>query len=468
MSVLDSIPHGIADGESDRRLGVRWRLLGTAVAGVVLTGYLGTAGLLALVVATAEGATAPAATAFAAALPGWLAAHQVPLSISGAPLSVFPLLPTSLLVLLSAAASARVARRSRLRRPGQAACVIATMGLAHAAVGTGIALTISDTVGVSPVDAFVRCGLTAAVGSTAGVANRCGLAYLLWERMEDEVWSGLRAGLLALAAVIGTGTLISLVAVCLSVEEINGGLAATGPAGEAFGSMLLSVLYLPNAVVAGWSFAAGSGLAIGDYALTPLHFAPGRLPGLPLAAALPADAPGAWWTLALLLPPATGFVVGVSCRRMHPKRTRGLVAAAVAAVVAGTGAGVLAALSGGRLGTAFDPVTLRPVLLAAATSLWVAVPAGLVVWFTGIRECAEPPVTRDDLEGTDDEQADADEPGDEVEPDCDLDCDPERQPDGDPGGEEVPGEAASADGAAEQPSPDDDPDDEAAPDDPSR
>ncbi|CAM05832.1 hypothetical protein SACE_6666 [Saccharopolyspora erythraea NRRL 2338] len=462
--MLDSIPHGIADGESDGRLGVRWRLLGTAVAGVVLTGYLGTAGLLALVVATAEGTTAPAATAFAAALPGWLAAHQVPLSISGAPLGVFPLLPTSLLVLLSAAASARVARRSRLRRPGQAACVIATMGLAHAAVGAGIALTIADTVGASPVDAFMRCGLTAAVGSTAGVANRCGLAYLLWERMEAEVWSGLRAGLLALAAVIGIGALISFAAVCLSVEEINGVLSATGPAGEAFGSMLLSILYLPNAVVAGWSFAAGTGLAIGDYALNPLHFAPGGLPELPLAAALPADAPGSWWALVLLLPPATGFVIGVSCRRAHPQRTRGLISAAVAALVAGIGTGVLAALSGGRLGTAFDPVTLRPVLLGVATSLWFAVPAGLVVWFTGIREDGEPPETPDDLEEAGDEQAYADEPGDEVEPDADLDTHPDWGPDGG----EVPGETASADHTAEPPFPDTDPDDELSGGDPPR
>ncbi|MER5394883.1 DUF6350 family protein, partial [Saccharopolyspora sp. NPDC002686] len=294
MSVLESIPHAIADGPRERRLGLRWWLLIGATCTVLVLGYLLSAGLIALVTATASNAGFSPLVVLLAALPGWLVLHQSALTITGAPLSVLPLLPTAAVMLLIAAASAWVARRSRLRRPDQAWPVIATMGLVHAFVGAAIALVLAGPFRAVPVDAFLSCGLTATAASAAGVANRCGLIYLVWERVEAEVWSGLRIGLLALSAVVAAGGVVLLVGICASAPDMVASMARSGAAGDAIGTSLLSLLYLPNGVLAGWAFAAGTGLSLGGLTVQPLHATPGPVPDLPLLAILPSQEGPGW------------------------------------------------------------------------------------------------------------------------------------------------------------------------------
>ncbi|MEV6230402.1 DUF6350 family protein [Saccharopolyspora shandongensis] len=385
MSVLDSIPHAIADGPRERRHGIRWWLLAAAVGAVLLAGYLIAAGLIALVMATAGGAQFDPVVVLVAALPGWLALHQTALKITDAPLSVLPLLPTALMMLLIAAASAWVARRSRLRRPDQAWPLITAMGLVHAFVGTAIAVVLDGPVSAVPADAFLSCGLLATIASAAGVANRCGLIYLVWERVEAEVWSGLRLGLLALAALVAAGGVVLLAGICLSAPEMVAALARLGStAGDAIGGTLLSLLYLPNAVVAGWSFAAGTGLSVGRLEVQPLHVAPGPVPDLPLLAVLPTHDSAAWWAIVLGLPLVVGLVVGTAVRRVPGSLARRLLAVGVAAAVAAMGTLLLAHVAGGDLGNGpFGQVTLRPVALAAATLCWVAIPAAAVTWLAG-------------------------------------------------------------------------------------
>ncbi|MEV0088866.1 DUF6350 family protein [Saccharopolyspora sp. NPDC050642] len=385
MSVLDSIPHAIADGPRERRHGIRWWLLAVAVGAVLLAGYLVAAGLIALVMATAGSAQFDPVVVLVAALPGWLALHQTALKITDAPLSILPLLPTVLVMLLIAAASAWVARRSRLRRPDQAWPLITAMGLVHAFVGTAIAVVLDGPVNAVPVDAFLSCGLVATIASAAGVANRCGLIYLVWERVEAEVWSGLRLGLLALAALVAAGGVVLLAGICLSAPEMVAALARLGStAGDAIGATLLSLLYLPNAVVAGWSFAAGTGLSIGRLEIQPLHVAPGPVPDLPLLAVLPTHDSAAWWAIVLGLPLVVGLLVGTSARRVPGSLARRLLAVGVAAAVAAMGTLLLAHVAGGDLGNGpFGQVTLQPVALAAATLCWIAIPAAAVTWLAG-------------------------------------------------------------------------------------
>lgn len=383
--MLDSIPHAIADGPRERRHGIRWWLLAVAVGAVLLAGYLVAAGLIALVMATAGSAQFDPVVVLVAALPGWLALHQTALKITDAPLSVLPLLPTALVMLLIAAASAWVARRSRLRRPDQAWPLITAMGLVHAFVGTAIAVVLDGPVNAVPVDAFLSCGLVATIASAAGVANRCGLIYLVWERVEAEVWSGLRLGLLALAALVAAGGVVLLAGICLSAPEMVAALARLeSTAGDAIGATLLSLLYLPNAVMAGWSFAAGTGLSIGRLEIQPLHVAPGPVPDLPLLAVLPTHDSAAWWAIVLGLPLVVGLLVGTAARRVPGSLARRLLAVGVAAAVAAMGTLLLAHVAGGDLGNGpFGQVTLRPVALAAATLCWIAIPAAAVTWLAG-------------------------------------------------------------------------------------
>ncbi|RRO12858.1 hypothetical protein EIL87_24580 [Saccharopolyspora rhizosphaerae] len=391
MSALDPNPHATATGHPDRKQGLRRWLFIAVVSAVPLICFLAVAVLLALVVGAASGASLDPLVVLAAALPGWLALYQSPLVIAGAPLSVLPMLPTIGAVLLVASASAFVARRCRLRRPDQAFPVIATMGLVHASVGAVFALLLDGPFSAVPVEAFLSCGLTAAIAATAGVANRCGLFYLLWERTDAYVWTGLRIGLLTIAIVLAVGAGVLLAAIAVSAPEMVASMERMGGGGDAVGATVLTLLYLPNAVVAGWAFAAGSGFSIGSQVVQPLQHTSGPLPDLPLLAVLPGDGPAVWWSASLLLPLLVGMVVGLVARRVPGPLGRRLVVVLVAAGVAALAVLVLAVVAGGRLGNGpVGDVSFHPVALALATLCWLAIPALAMTWLGGAEEPDDP------------------------------------------------------------------------------
>ncbi|GAA2331209.1 DUF6350 family protein [Saccharopolyspora halophila] len=381
MSLFEPISQAIAGKPDDRRSGVRWPSLVVAVVGVLVIGYLLTTALLALMVGTASDAASGPLAILAAAPPGWLAMHQVPLLISGAPLSALPLLPTIAQVLLIAVVSGLLARRCRMRRPDQAWPVIAAMGLSHGFVGAGFALLLPAPFGVVPVEAFLGCGLTAALAATAGTANRCGLFYLVWERTGGDVWTALRLGLLATAALIAVGSGVLLAAIVLSGGEMADSMSRMGHAGDAIGATVLSLLYLPHGVLAGWSFAAGTGFSVGGLVLQPLRDSGGSLPDLPLLAALPTDGPAVWWGGVLLLPLLAGGCLGAAAKRVPGTMFRRLLVVSVAAGVAALAVLLLALIAGGQLGE--RAVSFNPFGLAVATLLWLAIPAAGLTWLGG-------------------------------------------------------------------------------------
>ena len=375
-----------ADPETSERSELVERLwLAGAVAVVLLTGYLVAVGAVAAVLGTARGAHYSAATVLVGGLVVWLCAHQAPLQLGGAVLTDLPLVPTLLAGLLVAAASAQLARRLGLHRPDQALTVVLTMALAHAAVGgCSGALLLA---GSPPVDAFLCCGLTAAVGSAAGLARRCGLLVLARESVPEEIWDGVHRGALASAIALGAGALTAALGFLLSFPNLRDSLARL-PAGDAFGESLLSLLYAPNAAVAGWSFATGTGLSAGRFALHPWSVVPARLPELPLFAGLPTGGPHWWWYAALALPLAVSAHVGWNCRDLHEDPQWRMRVVAVAALVPSLAALLAAAVSGGSAG-AFS-ISLHPVVLGAATFCWTAVPAAVLAWFAGPREVRAP------------------------------------------------------------------------------
>ncbi|GAB3677305.1 DUF6350 family protein [Saccharopolyspora tripterygii] len=391
VSALDPIPHVVAAGSADRRAGLRRWLFIAVVGAVPLIGFFAVAALLALVVGIASEASFDPLLILMAAMPGWLMLYQSPLVISGAPLSVLPMLPTVGVVLLVAVASAHVARRCRLRRPDQAWPVIATMALVHACVGALFALLLVDPFSAVPVEAFLSCGLTAAVAATAGVANRCGLFYLLWERTDAYVWTGLRIGLLTIAIVVAVGAGVLLAAIAVSAPEMVGSMARMGGAGDSVGATVLSLLYLPNAVLAGWSFVTGSGFSLGPQVLQPWQHTPGKLPDLPLLAVLPSSGAAVWWSAVLLLPLLVGMAMGLVARRVPGPLGRRLVVVLVAAAVAALAVLVLAVIAGGRLGNGpIGDVSFHPLRLGLTTLCWLAVPAVVMTWLGGAEEPDDP------------------------------------------------------------------------------
>ena len=320
-------------------------------------------GLIALVLGTAEGARFSLDTALVTGLAGWLAAYQVPLTVGGVALTPLPLVPTLLVMLVIAVASSRAVRGSAAnRRRGplslvdrsivgrrssatgrrsavdgkrggeevvaretveRAYSVVLSMALTHAVVGACLALLLGCA---SVIDAPVYCAAAATVASTAGVARSCGLLDRLRGSAVADLRSGLRSGSLGIGALLAVGLVVVGTGICAAFPRLVAVLGAD-PLGDAVGKGLLSLAYLPNAVLAGWSFAAGTGFSLGQFALRPFELTPGPVPELPLFAILPEHGPQPWWAAVHVLPLAVGALVGWSCRRSHavPLRRIGVV-----------------------------------------------------------------------------------------------------------------------------------------------
>lgn len=403
----------------------RFRALTFLAVAPIVTSYVALAALLALVTAIASNAQFTTAGVLRAALPGWLAAHQVPIEIFGLELGILPLLPTIGVAVITAKTAAHVAARLELRRPGQAGPLIATVAGAHAFAGVVIAGVASTSeVGADPLAALYYPALVSGLAATAGVARRCGLLTALADRADNIAVAGLRAGALAVALLLTAGGAVLTFGLLTSIATARD-LFPMG-VGNAVGMLLLSIGYLPNATVAATSFVAGPGFSLGSVTVAPLEFHGGRLPGVPLLAALP-EQQAAWWPALFVLPLAVGVVVGRRLRHVDESPVARLRAVAVAAGVVAVCFVVLAGTAGGRLGRGtYDPVSMEAAALSIALVLWTAVPGAIAAWFGGPRPSTELPGLIDD------------EPEYEPDPDPDLDPEPD-EPEEDEPAADVPG-----------------------------
>src|SRR5262249_14499314 len=155
------------------------------------------------------------------AAPGWLAAYQVPITISGRPLGVLPLVATAGVCALVACSAAHAAHRLGYREPGQAVNVVAPTAVAHALFGVTIALWSSGTdVSAEPLNAFLVPGLVGALSATAGVSRTCGLVEAVRKNLHPMAVRGLRAGLLGLAGLLAVGALLLAMSLVLSTATV--------------------------------------------------------------------------------------------------------------------------------------------------------------------------------------------------------------------------------------------------------
>ncbi len=391
MPVLQSPSHGavtdsVRPPEFSRA--ERARVLAMTAVGSVVVSYAAVAALLALVSSTAAHARFSTTGVLTASAPGWLVAHHVPLRFDGGQLGVLPLLPTVLLMLLVSRAAAGAADRLGLFEPLQARGVVLSISGAHAVAGGVIAFVMGDggVVRATPAVAFFGCAAVSAVAAVAGVAQRCGLVEVVFERIDPVARRGLRAGALALFALTAVGALLLALGLALSWSVTSDLFdQAGGTLGTGLGIWLMCLAYLPNAVIGAVSYAVGSGFSIGAVTIGPTVFTGGPIPAVPLLAALPEEQ-SPLLPLVLVLPGAIGVLVGFSLRDAAETPRSRLRAVLVAAVTGAVGTLVLAAVAGGSLGDGvFDPVTVPAGLLAVLTLAWIAVPGGLVAWFAGAR-----------------------------------------------------------------------------------
>jgi hypothetical protein len=359
----------------------RLRILCAAATGSVLLSYA-----LLVPAAAAVGWTAGDGLsfdgAFAAAIPLWLAAHQIPLVLSGQPFSVLPLLPTAVLFAVVALGAGWALRRlgGRFRHDG-GPVLVGTAG-AHAAVAVlgSALLPRAAEVAAQPWAAMVGAGLLAGAAALTGMLRSCGLPPE-WRAGPAWLRVGMRGGALALAGLLAVASVLLVVALVAGAPRMVAAYRALAPTfGDGLGVTLLGLAYLPNAAVGALSWAVGAGFAVGAATGSPFEARPGVPSSFPLLAALPTGAPPVWAPAVLALPVAVGLLVGLHVRRALPVPADRVRATIVAGIVAASGATLLALLAGGRLAAGpYDPVRFPPELVAPATLLWIGGVAAVVV-----------------------------------------------------------------------------------------
>jgi len=359
----------------------RLRILCVAAMGTVLASYA-----LLVPAAAAVGWTAGDGLsfdgAFAAAIPLWLAAHQIPLVLAGQPFSVLPLLPTAVLFAVVALGAGWALRRlgGRFRHDG-GPVLVGTAG-AHAAVAVlgSALLPRAAEVAAQPWAAMVGAGLLAGSAALTGMLRSCGLPPE-WRAAPAWLRVGMRAGALALAGLAAVASVLLVVALVTGAQRIVAAYGVLAPTfGDGLGVTLLGLAYLPNAAVGALSWAVGAGFTVGTATISPFDAKPGVPSSFPLLAALPTGVPPLWAPAVLALPVLLGMLVGLSVRRALPVPADRIRATVVAGLVAASGATLLALLAGGRLAAGpYDPVRFPPELIAPATLLWIGGIAAVVV-----------------------------------------------------------------------------------------
>jgi hypothetical protein len=212
--------------------------------------------------------------------------------------------------------------------------------------------------------------------------------------------------------------------------------------GGGLGLLLLSLAYLPNALIGAASFAVGPGFSIGALVVRPLAFHSGPVLGLPLLGAVPIHS-APWWIVVLLLPASVGVGVGWACRRVadpmsarsrranaepRPDRALGrLRAVGVAALVVALGCLVLAAFAGGTVADGpFNPVTIAAGLLALSAFGWIGIAGAITALFAGPRPEVLAALTERVVDALSDPDEDEEDVLDEAEAEVeDLEEEPE-------------------------------------------
>ncbi|HEY4460405.1 MAG TPA: DUF6350 family protein [Pseudonocardiaceae bacterium] len=434
--------------EDQATRGEQARILLFAALGPLVTGYVVLAALLAFVVAIAPGSGISFVGILAATGPAWLAATHVPLIIGGHPLGMLPLLPAVGVVFLAARAAIGAADRLGASVPRHATPIFVAVGAGHGAFGVLLSLVGSgNEVLSSPLLAFLLGALFGMIGVAIGLSGRCGLRAAVLAKADEPTRAGLRAGVLGLVGLLAAGAVLLLLGLVLSWPTVSTMFRVNGPGfGGGLGLLLLSVAYLPNALVGALSFAVGPGFSLGALVVRPLAFHAGPVLGVPLLGAVPVrSAP--WWVVVFLLPVAVGVGVGWACRRVtdpvparsrrtnaQPKPDRALGrlrAVGVAALVVSFGCLVLAAFAGGTVADGpFNPVTIAAGLLALSALGWVGVVGAITAVVAGPRPevltsltervvdaLSDPDEDDDEFEEEDDEQDDQQEDEGEDEPD---------------------------------------------------
>lgn len=329
---------------------------------------------------------------FRLAVQMWLVGHHVGVAIPGGQLSMLPLglvLVPGMLLYRTGRWLARSCELPRVRDVFRAALAIA--GPYAAIAGTLALLAHTETVQPSMPQALIAGFALAYIAGGLGVLRqllvdkdiaRRRLLRLIPPRPRSLLTGSYAATVVLLAA----GLALFLVGLGVNFGEAVAVTQQLRP-GVVGGVLLilLQLLYLPNAVIFGTSYAAGPGFAVGaETIVAPTGISLGALPALPMLAALPESGPAPVLSLAALAAPfVAGGVGGWVTLRSAPSVVS--EAAPMWGFACGVCTGVvwaaLALLAGGSMGAErmaqFGPPVWQVGLVVA---LEVGVAAAIVGW----------------------------------------------------------------------------------------
>ena len=296
----------------------------------------------------------------------WLLAHNLPVEIGGAEVSVAPL------GLTAAMAGICVAVARRFCEPTVGAWMFAVATYVAGVVATG-AVAVPDSSAPRLAAAGAVALVVAGAGAWWGLRGAHGFDPIPVARSPRWLRHGWRLGA---GSVAGVGVVAGAVAVVWAVAGASRtGAAATSLHPDVVGAVVFglgSAAFVPT--IAAWALAwmTGQGFAVGEgtrYA--PGEIVAGPLPSLPALGGLPDAAGGALvWAPALVV--IVGFAVRIACGRVTLSPSAAVAAYAVAtttwiAVVAGVQWAAAGSLGPGALGA------------TGASPSWVAAFAALLL-----------------------------------------------------------------------------------------
>ena len=330
-------------------LSAAWTGVGAALVGAVIA-----IAAVAICWLPAAGGSGSARSAIRAGALTFLAALHGGITVDGLPAQFVPLGMTVVVGVLAWRAGAGLADAAAEldeSEPGRLVRAAALQAVVFAAT-CGVAARLA-TLGTSRVSVFaaVLAGLVlfAGTGGTAFVRSSP-LRDVVAQHVPPWLPTACRGAAAGLATYLGAGALLvagSLITHHARVETLSHQLGG-GWAGVPI--LLLGALAAPNAAIAGASYLAGPGFAMGG-GISLGTAAHGTMPAFPILGALP-DGPATTpaWLLVGATPVAAGVAVArvVSREATLPLRLRAAAAAAALAALAGL---VLAWQGGGSIGS---------------------------------------------------------------------------------------------------------------------
>jgi hypothetical protein len=317
----------------------------------------------------------------------WLGVHQVPISIGGRELGVMPLLPVLLMVWGTARATA-------LATTTTASWFVIRWIVASALGGplliAAIALAVIHDAGSvitelqtpSALRAFVSVLVVHAIGAFIGVGSRIGRRALAASPLPDWLGDSLRAAMAGVLALLGLSGMLAAASLVVHWSTMQDLYAITNSIFGQFSLTLLSILYVPNVIVATAAMAVGSSAHLGFATFSSFTVFGGDIPALPVLAAAPHPPLGPAWVALLIVGASSGVALGQQCARRPLPLSDAMAKLGIAALVAALTLALLGYAGSGQLGN-FGGVGLDQSTFGFAVFLWFTAVGWLTVAMAG-------------------------------------------------------------------------------------